>query len=111
MFLIFLKKKELSLQSLSVGFRRKKGICPVFGKERFAQRCPAVGRLPVMLSWKRSRDAAFYYLLTFFRNSKFFQNQSHRAEFGKSELKQVQANEGGKKKPVFAEKNWARLNA
>ena len=60
MFLISLRKKELSLQNLFAGFRRKKVIRPVSGEERVAQRFPAVGRLPVMSLWK-SREDVFGY--------------------------------------------------
>ena len=52
---------------------------PVFGEERVAQRSPVVGRLPVMLLWKRSREDVFGYwrfsgIPSFFKISPIGQN-------------------------------------
>jgi hypothetical protein len=52
--LIFPRRKELSSQSLFAGFRIKKVTLPVFNKESVAGKDHAVGRPPVVLSWKTS---------------------------------------------------------
>jgi hypothetical protein len=40
--------------------------------------------------------------VTGYRDAKFFQDQPQRAETRKSELKEVETDKGGKKKPVYA---------
>ena len=49
-------------------------------------------------------------LLTVFGNTKLFQNEAQGAELGKAELKEIEADKSGKKKPVSAVEKWTRLN-